>query len=77
MTVADTIEADLGNLPRRRAQTLATIAAQLHKLEERTPALESIEKMLAAIEMHLRNLSQAQKVQHAADQPVSRQQRSG
>ena len=70
-------EGGVQGILREQAQTLATIAAQLHKLEERTPSLESIEKMLAAIEMHLRNLSQTQKVQHTADQPVSRQQRSG
>jgi trehalose-6-phosphatase len=70
-------EGGVQGILREQARTLATIAAQLSKLEERTPALASIEKMLVAIEMHLRNLSQTQKVQQTADQPVSRQQRSG
>jgi len=71
-------EGGVQGILREQAQTLATIAAQLSKLEERTPALESIEKSLAAIEMHLRNLAQTHKVQAPADQiVVSRQQRSG
>jgi len=70
-------EGGVQGILREQAQTLAMIAAQLGKLEKRTPALESIEKSLMAIERHLRNLSLSNKAEPGPEQTAGRQQRSG
>ena len=66
-----------GAMPDPGCPTLAAIAAQVSKLEERSPVLESIGKSLAAIEMHLRNFIQSRSVQSRPDSTVDRQKRSG
>jgi len=71
------VEGGVQGILREQSQTLAAIAAQLSKFEERSPALESIEKSLAAIETHLRNLIQSHGVQPRPDSTAGRQQRSG
>jgi hypothetical protein len=43
---------------REQSRTLAVIAGQAGKMELLAPALESIRRSLAAIEIHLRNLTQ-------------------
>lgn len=69
-------EGGVQGILREQAQTLAAIAAQLSKLEKGTPALESIEKSLIAIERHLRNLSLNSKSEIGLGQTAGRQQRS-
>ncbi len=71
------VEGGVQGMLREQVQTLAAIAAQVSKLEERSPVLESIGKSLAAIEMHLRNLIQSRSVQPRPDSTVDRQKRSG
>jgi len=71
------VEGGVQGILREQSQTLAAIAAQVSKLEERSPALESIGKCLAAIEMHLRNLVQSRSVQPRPDSTADRQQKSG
>jgi len=71
------VEGGVQGILREQVQTLATIAAQVSKLEERSPVLESIGRSLAAIEMHLRNLVQSRGVQPRPDSTVDRQKRSG
>jgi hypothetical protein len=73
----DPVEGGLQGMLREQIQTLTAIAAQVSKLEERSPVLESIGKSLAAIEMHLRNLIQSRSVQARPDSTVDRQKRSG
>jgi type II secretory pathway predicted ATPase ExeA len=70
-------EGGVQGILREQAQVLATIATQLSKLEERTPALGAIDKTLMAIERHLRNLVQTQKQEPEQQQVPPRQQRSG
>lgn len=70
-------EGGVQGILREQAQTLAAIAAQLGTLEKHSPALESIEKSLMAIERHLRNLSLGDKAASGPDQAAGRQQRSG
>jgi hypothetical protein len=71
-------EGGVQGILREQAQALAAIVAQLRKLEERTPSLETMEKTLMTIEAHLRKLVQSHKVQSNQEQPpVGRQQRSG
>jgi hypothetical protein len=70
-------EGGVQGILREQAQVLATIATQLSKLEERTPALGAIDKTLMAIERHLRNLVQTHKQEPEQQQVPPRQQRSG
>jgi type II secretory pathway predicted ATPase ExeA len=70
------VEGGGGGILRELSQALAVIAAQVSKLEARSPALESIGKSLAAIETHLRNLVQNRSVQPRPDSTADRQQRS-
>jgi type II secretory pathway predicted ATPase ExeA len=57
-------------------RTLAAIAAQVSKLEERSSVLDSIGRSLAAIEAHLRNLVQNRGAQPRPDSSTDHQQRS-
>ncbi|MGC2518192.1 MAG: AAA family ATPase [Burkholderiales bacterium] len=59
------------------SEKLAVIAARVGKIEELSPALESIGKSLAAIEAHLRNLVQSHSVQPPPDSTAYRRQKSG
>src|SRR5882762_8288673 len=58
-------------------QTLGVIAARVGKIEELSPALESIGKSLEAIEAHLRNLAQSRNAQPRPEVTADRQKRSG
>jgi type II secretory pathway predicted ATPase ExeA len=69
-------EGGVQGILREQAQALAAILAHLGKLEKGSPALESIEKSLIAIERHLRNLTLSNKVESGPDHSASRQQRS-
>jgi len=60
-----------------QSQKLSVIATRVGKIEELSPALESIAKSLAAIETYLRNLAQSSSVQLRPDSTVDRQKRSG
>ncbi len=71
------VEGGLQGILREQVQTLAVIAAQVSRLEGRSPALESIGKSLAAIEAHLRNLIQNRSAQSQPDSAADRQKRSG
>jgi type II secretory pathway predicted ATPase ExeA len=71
------VEGGVQGILREQSQTLGAIAAFVSKLEERSPALESIGKSLAAIEAHLRNLVQNRSVQSRQDSTADRQQKSG
>jgi len=62
---------------REQARSLAAISAQVGKLEDRSLALESIGRSLAAIERHLQNLLQGPKVQPGPDSIPDRQRKSG
>src|SRR5262245_6308395 len=68
-------EGGVQGILREQAQVLAAIAANLRKLEERAPALESIEKTLLAIEKHLRGAQVTPKVQSVSDAIGGRHQR--
>jgi hypothetical protein len=56
---------------------LGVIASRFEKLDEMSPALESIGKSLAAIEAQLRNILQSRNAPSQSDPPVERKQRSG
>jgi type II secretory pathway predicted ATPase ExeA len=71
------VEGGAQRMLREQFQTLAAIAVQVGKLEERSRALESIGKSLAAIETHLRSLLQSRGVQPQPDSTPDRRQRSG
>jgi type II secretory pathway predicted ATPase ExeA len=73
------LENGVQGILREHSQALAAIAAQVSKLEEMSPALESIGKRLEAIETQLRNLAQRQShsVQPRPDTTANRRQRSG
>jgi general secretion pathway protein A len=71
------VEGGVQGILREQVQTLAAIAAQVSKLEERSPVLESIGRSLAAIETHLRNLIQSRSEQPRPDLTADRQKRSG
>jgi general secretion pathway protein A len=71
------VEGGLQGILREQVQTLAAIAAQVSKLEGRSPALESIGKSLAAIEAHLRNLIQNRSAQPRPDSAANPRQKSG
>jgi len=71
------VEGGVQGILREQSQTLGAIAAFVSKLEERSPALESIGKSLAAIEAHLRNLVQNRSLQSRQDSTADRQQKSG
>jgi predicted transcriptional regulator len=62
---------------REQSQVLSAIAAQLTKIEERSPVLESIGRSLAAIEKHMRDLIQSRSVQSGPDSAADRQRKSG
>jgi type II secretory pathway predicted ATPase ExeA len=70
-------EGGVQGILREQAQALATIAANLRKLEERAPALESIEKTLMAIEKHLRGVQVTPKAQSGPEVIAGRQQKQG
>jgi len=76
-TTRGPVEGGVQAILREQSQILAAIAAQVSKLEERSPALASIGKSLAAIETHLRNLVQSHSVQPRPDSTADRKQRSG
>jgi hypothetical protein len=60
-----------------QCEKLAMIAGRVGKIEELSPALESIGKSLAAIETYLRNLLQSRTLQPPSDSTADRKQRSG
>lgn len=62
---------------RDQSQKLAVIAARVGKIEDLSPALQSIGKSLSAIEAYLRNMSQSRNVQPRNDtvSTVDRQQK--
>jgi general secretion pathway protein A len=79
-TRRDPVEGGVQGILREQSQTLAAIADQVSKLEERSPVLESIGKSLVAIEAHLRSLARSQDPQpreDATSTTASRQKRSG
>jgi type II secretory pathway predicted ATPase ExeA len=75
-TKLNTTEGGVQAILREQSHTLATIAAQLGKLEERSPALESIGKSLAAIENLLRTILLS-RGQAGQDSNTDRKSRSG
>jgi len=62
---------------REQTQTLVTIAARVRKIEELSPALESIGKSLAAIEMYLRDIAKNQGMEPRPDSAANRRQKTG
>jgi type II secretory pathway predicted ATPase ExeA len=71
------VEGGVQGILREQSQMLAAIADQVGKIEGRSPALESIGKSLAAIEMHLRNLAQGQGLGPRSDSTANSRQKSG
>jgi type II secretory pathway predicted ATPase ExeA len=72
-----TPESGMRGILREQSQVLSAIAAQLTKIEERSPVLESIGRSLAAIEKHMRDLIQSRSVQSGPDSAADRQRKSG
>src|ERR1700704_743134 len=68
------VEGGVQGILREQSQMLAAIADQVAKIEGRSPALESIGKSLAAIEMHLRNLAQGQSLGPRSDSTANPRQ---
>jgi type II secretory pathway predicted ATPase ExeA len=60
---SDTVDGGVRGILREQSQMLLAIAAQVAKIEERSPLLESIGKSLAAIEKHLQALVQGRRAQ--------------
>jgi hypothetical protein len=60
-----------------QSRTLAAIAAQVAKLEELSPALLSIGRILAAVEVHLRNIAHRQGAEPHSESPPNRRQGTG
>jgi len=73
-TTLGPVEDGVQEILREQSQRLAAIAAQVTRLEERWPALESIGKSLAAIETYLRNLVQSRSAQPRQDSTAERKQ---
>jgi type II secretory pathway predicted ATPase ExeA len=70
-------EGGLRELLQDQCHKLGVIASRFEKLDEMSPALESIGKSLAAIEAQLRNILQSRNAPSQSDPPVERKQRSG
>ena len=70
-------EGGVSAMLREQTQTLVTIAARVRKIEELSPALESIGKSLAAIEMYLRDIAKNQGVDPRPDSAANRRQKTG
>ncbi|HMH16562.1 MAG TPA: AAA family ATPase [Burkholderiales bacterium] len=70
-------ESGVREILQEQSQKLGVIAARVGKIEELSPALESIGKSLAAIEAHLRNLAQSRNVQPRPDSTANPRQKSG
>lgn len=70
-------EGGLGALLQEQCQCLAVIAARVSKIEELSPALNSIGKSLAAIEAHLRDLAQTRNAQAWPDSTANPRHKSG
>ena len=70
-------EGGVGALLQEQCQKLAVIAARVSKIEELSPALNSIGRTLAAIETHLRDLAQTRSAQARPDSTVNPRQKSG
>jgi type II secretory pathway predicted ATPase ExeA len=66
------VEGGVGGMLREQTQSLATIADQVRKLEVLSPALESIGKSLAAIEMYLRDIARSQGEEPRSDSAPNR-----
>lgn len=76
-TTRDSVEGGGQGVLGEHAQALATLAAQVGKLERMQPTLESIGKRLEAIEMHLRALTHRHSEQARPDSTTNRRQKSG
>jgi len=76
-TTRGPVEGGVEGILREHSQALAALAAQVSKLEGMSPALESIDKRLEAIETQLRNLAQSHSEQPRPDSTTNRRQRSG
>jgi type II secretory pathway predicted ATPase ExeA len=72
----DAAEGGMRGILREQAQMLLAIAAQVSKIEERSPVLESIGKSLMAIERHLNSLVQNRNVQSEPSPKADRQQKA-
>lgn len=64
-------------LLQEQALKLGVIAARVSTIEDFSPALQSIEKILTAIELHLRNLARGQNVGTRSESPPNHRQKSG
>jgi len=71
------VDGGIQGILREQSQMLAAIADQVGKMEARSPALDSIGKILAAIEIHLRNLAHGQGMAPRSDSTASPRQKSG
>ena len=72
-----TPEGGVAGILREQTHTLTVISDQVRKIEELVPALGSIGKVLAAIELHLRNLARNQSAELRSGSAVDRKQKSG
>jgi general secretion pathway protein A len=72
-----TPEGGVAGILREQTHTLAVIADQVRKIEGLGPTLGSIGKILAAIELHLRNLARNQGAEPRAESPPDRKHRIG
>jgi general secretion pathway protein A len=70
----DLAEGGMRGVLREQSQMLSAIVAQVSKIEERSPVLESIGKSLAAIERHLQSLVQGRSVQQVEPGPKADRQ---
>jgi hypothetical protein len=70
-------EGGVRGLLQEQAQKLGVIADRVGKIEELSPALQSIERSLAAIESHLRNLARGQGMGPRSDSAANPRQKSG
>jgi general secretion pathway protein A len=60
-----------------QTRTLSAIASQVAKLEELSPTLVSIGRILAAVEVHLRNIAHRQGAEPQPESPPNRRQGTG
>jgi len=70
-------EGGVRELLQDQAQKLGVIADRVGKIEGLSPALQTIEKSLAAIELHLRNIARGQGMAVRSDSTGNPRQKSG